>query len=71
MITIKPFGALSWIVEVETIDDIREHMVNFNPFSMKFVCDCTWNVFTDGKECKHIRCTKRFIVNGENKFDEC
>jgi len=59
-------SGLSWIVEKE---DGEEYIVNYNIFKNKYTCSCQWNIST-GKECKHIRMIKEFIINRKSEFDE-
>jgi hypothetical protein len=67
--SIEPWGNLAWTVLVESEEDIKEYIVNFNIFSNEFICHCIWNVLTD-KECRHVLFVKRFITTGVKEYVE-
>ena len=55
-----------WTIEKE---DGTEYYITYDIFKNKFVCSCKWNVDT-GKECKHIRFIKEYLVKGTEEFEE-
>jgi hypothetical protein len=63
---VSQLSELSWNVEKE---DGEEYIVNYNIFKEKYTCSCHWNIST-GKDCKHIRFVKEYIINKKSEFDE-